>query len=97
MDGKYESSWDNYLNQLEERNINKRIEEVKKIIQDREYILKKTEEQLRASKATDDQVYVYRFLEKKKVYQITGLVNYSERHVNNFLQRIRENIRKMRK
>ncbi len=97
MDGKYESSWDNYLNQLEERNINKRLEETKKIIQDREYILKKTEEQLRASKNTDDQVYVYRFLEKKKVYQITGLVNYSERHVKNFLFRIKENIKRIKK
>ena len=95
--GQRKNKWDSYLIKLEEKNILERLKEAKSIMQDRKEIFEQTEKDLRNSKETDDKVFVYRYLEKKKVYQITGMINYSEAHVKRFLSNIRGNISKMKR
>jgi hypothetical protein len=90
--GTHKNSWDTYIEKAQE--LEDQIYVAEGIVKARRLILKLSEQDLRESRNTADMIFVARFLERKKVYQITGIVNYSERTVKTFLKDIRNELKK---
>lgn len=83
------SKWDEYLDKAQE--LEDRIVVAQEIVNARKLIKDLSEQDLRNSKNNYDIIFVARVLERKKVYQITAIVNYSERQVNRYLKEINKN------
>ena len=91
--GVYNNKWDKYIDATAE--LDKEITVAEEIMKARRLILELSEQDVRESKETIDKIFVARFLEHKKVYQITAIVNYSERQVVRYLRNIREYMQKI--
>lgn len=84
--GVHNNKWDNYIDKAQE--IDEMLKANEQIMLARKLILDLAEQDLRKSKDTSDMIFVARFLERKKVYQITAIVNYSETQVKRYLKEI---------
>lgn len=93
QDGKRENIFDKYLMVKEQRQIDKRLREVKSILRDRERLLKLKEEELKSSSNLYDRVYKYKYLDKLKVFKICKLIGYSEAQIYRMLKTIKNNIK----
>lgn len=91
--GKHENLFDNYLIQKEKKNIDKRLEEVRSILNDREKLLKLKEQELRASKHSHDKIYRCRYIDRLTIEKTARLSNYSRSQVFNILKEIRKNLK----
>lgn len=91
--GKHENLFDEYLIQKERKNIDKRLEEVKSILDDRERLLKLKEQELRASKHSHDKIYRCRYIDRLTIEKTARLSNYSRSQVFNILKDIRKKIK----
>ena len=87
-----DNTFEKYLILKEEKKIDQRLEEIKKILDDRARLLKLKEQELRASTSIQDKIYRYRYIDKLKVYKIAKLVGYSEPQVYRKLKAIRSKI-----
>lgn len=85
------NTWDDYIDKTQD--LDNQIIVASEIMKARKIILDMSEQDLRESKNPMDMVYVARYLERKKIYQITAIVNYSERQVWRMLRIIQDNIK----
>ena len=91
--GKHSNTFDDYLIQKEKKNIDKRLEEAKSIVNDRGRLLKLKEQELRASNNSYDKIYRCRYIDKLTIEKTSRLSNYSRSQVFNILKEIRKNIK----
>ncbi len=92
--GKHENLFDEYLIQKERKNIDKRLEEAKSILDDRERLLKLKELEVRASTHSHDKIYRCRYIDRFTIERTARLSNYSRSQVFNILKEIREHLKK---
>ena len=92
--GKHENLFDEYLIQKERKNIDKRLEEAKSILDDRERLLKLKELEVRVSKHSHDKIYRCRYIDRLTIEKTARLSNYSRSQVFNILKEIREHLKK---
>lgn len=91
--GKSSNSFDDYLIVKEKKQIDKRLEEIKIISNDRKILLDIKESELRNSKEWIDKVYVYKYLDNIRVKKIIHLVPYEEAQVYRMLEEIKKTIK----
>lgn len=82
------SQFDNYLTQKEKLRIDERLKEVKALIEEREFILQKKEEELRQSNDLIDMIYTLRYIDRMKVEKIAKRLNYSVAQIYRYLETI---------
>ena len=95
--GKHENLFDEYLIQKERKNIDKRLEEAKSILDDRERLLKLKELEVRASKHSHDKIYRCRYIDRLTIEKTARLSNYSRSQVFNILKEIRKHLKKWKR
>ena len=81
-----------YVKEKEEKQIDLRLAEARSILNDRERLTKLKLEELLESKNIYDRVYVCKYIEGLKNYQIAKKTNYSEPQIYRILKIIRKNI-----
>lgn len=86
--GLHINTWDDYIDKTQD--LDNQIIVASEIMKARKMILDMSEQDLRNSSNVLDMVFVARYLDRKKVFQIPAIVNYSERQVRRFLRIIRE-------
>lgn len=91
--GKHENLFDEYLIQKERKNIDKRLEEAKSILDDRERLLKLKELEVRASNHSYDKIYRCRYIDRLTIEKTARLSNYSRSQVFNILKEIRKHLK----
>lgn len=91
--GKHASPFDNYLLVKEKKKTDERLEEAKKILLDRQLLLKLKEEELRLSKDWYDRIYTYYYLDKLSVRQVENRVPYSRAQLYRILRIIKKTIK----
>lgn len=82
-----------YVIEVEERGINERLLEAKSIVEDWRAVLMAKEQELRKSKHIDDELYVMRFLDHKRVRDIARATHYSKSQIYKKLQLISEKVK----
>lgn len=87
------SQFDNYLAQKEKRRIDERLKEAKTLLEEREYILQKKEDELRQSMDIKDIIYLYKFVDGMHADKIAKKLNYSVSQIYRYIQIIEEYIR----
>ena len=85
--------FDDYLILKEAKKIDSRLEEAKRLMDERSELLETKEEELRHSKHIYDQIYTLRHIDRKKVWQISRRVNYSEAQVYRIMRKINREIK----
>lgn len=85
-----------YLVRKEQSLIDERLTEAEALMNDRESLLERKGEELRGSKEPCDRIYLMRYVERRKIREISKRVMYSEAQVYRILGQIRHNIEKMR-
>lgn len=90
--GKKNNLFDNYLIQVEKKQLDQKIEESKKLVDTRYKYLKEKETELRNSNEWIDKIYVYRFLDKLPVKTMIHLIPYEEAQMYRILNEIKSNI-----
>ncbi len=88
--------FDNYLIEKERKLIDERLEEARGIMDERSSLLEVKESELKKSPDPLDKIYVCRYLERRKVREISKRVIYSEPQVYRILKRIRLSIEDMK-
>ena len=91
--GKHLNTFDEYLIQKEKKNIDRRLEEVKAILDDRERLVKLKEQELRVSTNHYDKIYKYRYIDRLTIEKTARLSNYSRSQVFNILKEIRKHLK----
>lgn len=81
-----------YVKEKEEKQIDLRLTEARSILNDRERLTKLKLEELLESKNIYDKVYVCKYIEGLKNYQIAKKISYSEAQIYRILKIIRKNI-----
>lgn len=84
--GKGTNAFDEYVIGMERKQIAARLEEAKSILQERSEILRIKERDLRESRDVFDKVYVAKYLDKRRIYRIARMINYSERQTKRILK-----------
>ena len=87
------NSFDDYLITKEKQRIDERLAESKKILEDRELLLKLKEKELRASNILIDKIYCMRYLDGVRVNRIAIIANYSESQIYRGLDEIRKSLK----
>lgn len=82
-----------YVIQLERKRIEERLQESKKLLAERKYLLELKERDLRESKDIYDKVYTMRYLDHIRIYKIAGACHYSEMQIYRILHVISENLK----
>ena len=91
--GKHNNTFDDYLIQKERKNIDKRLAEIKSILDDRERLVKLKEMELRASNNPYDKIYRCRCIDKLTIEKTARISNYSRSQVFNILKEIRSKLK----
>lgn len=91
--GSPNNTFDTYLIEKEEKQIEARLQEARTILEDRGKLLKLKEEELRDSNNPYDKIYTYRHIDNLKIFKICRLVGYGEAQVYRILRIIRKNIK----
>ena len=94
--GDAKNAFDAYLVLKEQHCIDERLEEVKGLLAERADLLRRKEEELRASKRIEDRIYCKRFLNGERVSWIAVDVGYSESQVYRILAKISTKCEQMR-
>lgn len=82
-----------YVIEMEQRHINERLAEAKTLMMERQDLLRQKEIELRASKDTNDVIYVLKCLENMSPRDISQQIIYSEAQVYRILKNIRKNVK----
>ena len=93
--GVHKNIFDEYLRLKEQKNIDQRLIEIKAILEDRENLLKLKEEELKNSSNIQDKIYVYRYINRMKIYKISRMVGYSEAQIYRLLRVIKSNLKQV--
>lgn len=86
------NSFENYVIEKEEKQIDKRLTEARSILKDRNLLLKSKEEELMISKDWYDIIYKYHFIEYLSTRKIEKRVPFSKSEIDRKLKIIKENI-----
>lgn len=92
------NSFDKYMENMEKKQIDERLNVARSILEDREKLLKLKENELRSSKDWLDRIYVYYYLEKLSIRKIEKKIKYkydypiSKSEIDRKLQKISKNI-----
>lgn len=86
-----------YVIKVDELGLNEKLREAKGILSDRLLLLRQKEKELRESKNIDDELYVMRYIEQKRVRYIAKHLSYSEPQIYRRLRHIRDKIKDDRK
>ena len=84
----FSNSFDDYVIEKEKKRIDERLKEAKHIVDERLYLLRIKEIDLRQSRDKYDRVYVYKYIDGFKIYQIAKVLNYSQSQVYRMIERI---------
>ena len=95
--GRNRNTFEEYLIKKDKIELDKRLAEMKTIVDDYNHLLNIKYEQLKKSSNIQDKIYMYRYVEKLKIYQIHHKANYSEAQIYRILKEIRANIKDDRK
>jgi hypothetical protein len=95
ISGSPKNKTEEYVIELDRRQLNRRIADAKLIIQAKKDLLDMAEEQLRKSKDIYDVIYTKKFVDKKRpkdIYRELDLMgmNYSRSHIYEIIKRIRQ-------
>lgn len=77
-----------YVMELEKHKVDERLQNIKSMLEDRERLLNMKEEELRKSHDKYDRVYVLKYLDGMRVYQITKRMYLSKTQVYRILTEI---------
>ena len=91
--GKKNNLFDNYLIQVEKKQLDPKIDEAKKLVETRYKYLKEKEKELRNSNEWIDKIYVYKFLDKLSVKTMIHLLPYEEAQMYRILNEIKTNLK----
>ena len=91
--GNVSNSFDDYLIIKEKKQIDKRLNEIKIISEDRKKLLDAKEDELRKSKEWIDKIYIYKYIENLQVRKIIHLVPYEEAQVYRKLEEIKKTLK----
>jgi hypothetical protein len=91
--GHSENTFDTYLIQKEEKQIDARLEEVRSILEDRKTLLKAKEEELKHSKDWLDIIYVYYHIENLSIRKIAKRIPFSTTEIFRKLKKIEKSIK----
>ena len=86
----YNNAFESYLIAKERMQIDKRISELKIILEDRKNLLETKEKELRKSKQWIDKLYVYKYIENLSVKEILQLMPYEEAQIYRMLKQIKK-------
>ena len=89
------SNFINYSDRVTE--IDENIKNTRDIFDNRTYLLKIKEAELRESKDVLDRIYVYHWLDKKKVSKFYRLVGYTREYTYDVIEKMREEMNDIRK
>ena len=92
--GKIENAFDTYLIAKDRKQIDKRLAEIKSLLEDRFRLLCLREKDVRNSTDIKDRVYCLRYLEGMRIGKIARITHYSESQVKRYLYRIKKAIEK---
>lgn len=92
--GRTGNVFEDYLILKEKKQIDKRLKEIKIILNDRKILLDKKEIELRDSKEWVDKIYVYKYLDNFRVKKIIHLVPYEEAQIYRMLDEIKKSLKK---
>lgn len=90
------NSFDEYLIQLERKQIDERLEEIRNIMDKRWELLLDKYDELKASTEIMDRLYVLRFIEHQRMQNIAKVIPYSESHIYRLMNQLLNEVRKMR-
>ena len=93
--GKQEDTYAKYIAEVYE--LDKELELKKNEVNMLKYNLKKMEIAMREMKELEEKVFVMRYIDNKKVKQITQELNYTKKNIYKILKKIKEKIEKNRK
>ena len=79
----------NYISVKERLKIDERMEVAHWLLERRTELLKEQEKELRLSKDIKDRIYVMRFMDHRKVWQIAKATNYSKQHTYKLIDDIK--------
>lgn len=82
-----------YVIEMEQRQINERLNGAKDLMLNRLDMLRIKEDELLKSRNKFDLIYVARYIDHMKASQIAEKINYSESHVHRMLKKIAKNVR----
>ena len=85
--------FETYMIEKERARIDERLHEARSLLEDRQTLLAAKERELRESTHVEDKIYLYRKVERRRVYWIAKRLNYSQSQVYRILQRIDENLK----
>ena len=91
------NKFDEYIAEKAKKRIDERLAEVKRLLSDRERLLKQKEMEMRESKDVRDKIYCFRYLDYMRIHRIAKAVNYSEAQIYRILREINENRKHDRK
>lgn len=86
--GANENAFDSYLIEKEQKQIDLRLDEARKLLADRQILLKVKLDELNASKAILDKIYRMNRVEHIRPYKVARIVNYSVSQVYRLLEQI---------
>ena len=90
--GREQSPFDEYLAKKETKQLDERLEEALDLLNCREDLLQRKEQELRCSRDIYDKIYRRRYLDKWRVGRIAMDIGYSESQVYRLLENIRTKI-----
>ena len=71
--------------------LDRKINNINKTLDDRYILLKRKRDELKASKNTYDRIYVYRYIERLSVFKIGILMGYEKTQIYRYLKKINKN------
>lgn len=86
------NEFDSYLIAMEKTNIDKKIKELQKILDERRTLLKIKEQDLYESKDLLDKVYRLKFLESKSIPDLVRRLHFSRRQIYRFVNTVKSEI-----
>ena len=90
VDGNNPSNmFEKYVIEIDE--LNRKINNINKTLDDRYILLKRKRDELKASKNTYDRIYVYRYFERLSVFKIGILMGYEKTQIYRYLKKINKN------
>ena len=92
--GKPSNPFESYLVQKEKRRIDERLDEAKKILNERLRLLNEAGKALYESRELEDKVYRMRYVERFRVRRIAKNLNYSEAQVFRILKKIQSELKR---
>lgn len=87
------NAFERYIIAKEKARIDERLAEARSLLNDRREILDAKEKELRKSPWVTDRVYLYKKIERRRVFWIAKRMNYSKSQIYRILKKIDDNIK----